>query len=289
MSEISADISVKFNKEDISNTVYETLTKYDHEKSLKEGFERELKLFEKLGVDASEFFYDEMEGGEVSCVERQPDGSIIFNISGGILEAPEFLAGIVGLLGSVRPIELIVIVHNSQTDEFEINVFDGKKSNVYYTDCEGEYDELVLEAINKDNAMDAIRELNSSGKLTMPEEEQEFINGYNINLFEDEQLYDDKIAYYLKIGAVSGVALFLIGWLALGYFWVSLLGGILLAVFLTFRGSFALDNAKVEYEKQIEEAMQEDMDELGISEEQAASLIRSFDNVIERLDKDSKE
>lgn len=288
MSEISVETNVLFDDDKTRKLVYEVLRGYDFESTSKNGFGRELDILKIVGVDAGDVFNDKTADCDIHDVEKRDDGSINFRLHGGSLSGPGFAQGMVKLLMRAKATDMVSAACNSQVGEYGIDIYDGKKLVQYDTNSDGECDQLIQEAADEDDFLDFIRNLYRDGKLQITDPEPELFKGYDVKLFDDDDLYGAKLVQYLVRALVSGIVVFLAGWLLLDFFWTSLILGIVVVLVVLFGGAILLQTAKDEYEEQFVEEMVADMEELGLNEEQAANLLGKALDVMEKVDKRMK-
>ena len=192
------------------------------------------------------------------------------------------------MLLETGPMKVYTLVYNNQVGEIEAYAYEDGAEARYYTGENGASDDLLFDILEQENTLDLLIHMHSEGKLTMPEHKPELINGVDVKVLEDEELYDAQILSYLKSGAISGVAVFLVGWLVLEYFWTSLIGGVVTAIIVTFTGAFKLQNALDKYDQEVDQMIKEDVEELGISEDQAQALMQYLEQSMTRANESAK-
>lgn len=288
MSEISVETNVVIDDDKTRNLVYEVLRGYDFDSTSSNGFGRELDILKIVGVEAADVFNAKTANCDIYDVKKCDDGSIGFRLHGGNLSGPGFANDIVKLLMRARASEMVSATFHDQVGEYELSFYDGDKLKRYETSSEGEYDQLIQEAADEEDFLEFIRNLYREGKLETIESESERFNGYDVKIFDDEELYDAKLMQYLVRGAASGIVLFLAGWLFLDFFWTSLILGIVVAVVVLFGGAILLQSARDEYQEQFVGELVAEMEELGLNEEQAASLLKNVVEVMGKVEKEPK-
>ena len=288
MSEVDIDFHVEFKDARTRNVINSLLASYDHDNSRKKSYRKQLEILESAGMNGDRLFNDDTSDCDISDIESIGDKTLRFHLFGGVHGGTHFYERLLSMLLESGPMKVYTLVYNNQVGEIEAYAYkDGAEAH-YYTGENGASDDLLFDILGQENTLDLLIHMHSEGKLTMAEHEPELINGVDVKVLEDEELYDAQILSYLKSGAIFGIAVFLVGWLVLEYFWTSLLGGVVTAVIVTFTGAFKLQNALDKYDQEVDQMIKEDAEELGISEDQVQALIQYLEQSMNCAEESAK-
>jgi hypothetical protein len=255
MSEISVDVSVSFSDEKIRNAMTAFLTNLDFEISFKNQYSEETRILDEIGINANQLFANREYSCDIDNLKIKGDGSITFNLNGGTLSGSDFFEGLIELFAKLKPDEFIAVAYNSQVGELSVYAGYGAEMTIYYTAHEGNCDDRLHESWDDGNPIDEVRKLYAQGKLVMPDYTPEFnnrfditkISGFDLKLLGDDELIGLRVVYYLIVGLISGVSVFIFGWLVLEYFWASIAVGVVIFLLIILVKTWRLVDAQEEY------------------------------------------
>lgn len=283
MSSVSLNIEVTFNSNKDADLFHMFLSGYDSDGSQENSFEKEKKLLALLKLDGDKLFSSSGTDSQISNVSMSEYGTIQFYMEGGVHGGYEFWQRLQKLFLDKKPASLYAVILNDQVYEYELQVYDGKILKAYCTGDDSGIDEKLFERLEEEDQIEVLKDYCAQNKLPLEPVSQSEVSAADLalglDILQDEEQFNMLAGVFLIKGFVLFLVLFLIGWLALGYLWTSLVCSLMIGFSYFIKNYILINKAKEEYNSDKQE-MVDELKDMGVSDEKAEQMVGTMESVM---------
>jgi hypothetical protein len=287
MSSVTLNVEISFPDIKTTDLFYMFLSGYDADEN--NDFVKEKTLLTTLDLDADTLLSSQGAQSSIYNVTLVDD-VLRFELEGGVHAGYDFWEKLRTLFLEKKPAYLYATIFNDQVGEYEIQVFNGKQLAAYGTGNGEEIDELLFQRFDEEDSIAVVKQLLKEKKIPLQEFSDEKISlkevAAGLQALQDEDVMSTVLAVSIIKGFILFLLVFLIGWLALDYFWTALACGLIMGLAYIIKQHMILSEVSDEY-GEMKDDMVEELKEMGMSDDEARQasdkLEAGFTKVVKRL------